>query len=75
MSETLPGTMDVILPLVGPVRFEFYGAYCSGGHPMSNIKKRTLAITLLGNRFHVTIGVRPDSIWRTPMCDRCLGIQ
>jgi hypothetical protein len=75
MSETLPGTTDVTLPWIGSVRFEIYGAYCSSGHPMKSVKKRTLAITLLGNRFQITIGVRPDSIWRTPVCGKCLGID
>jgi hypothetical protein len=62
--------------LAKPKRFgiDFYGAYCSGGHPMRRPWQRTLAVTLLGWRIHFTVGAKPI---RVPMyvCGKCLGIE
>lgn len=72
VDETLPGTKDFTLPWMGPIRVEWYGAYCSQGHEMRSIKERTLAITLGDNRFELTAGVKPANPWRRPICGKCL---
>lgn len=50
------------------MRIEFYGGYCSGGHPVRRPWQRTLAIIIGARRFHITIGVRPANPFAIPLC-------